>query len=133
MAAGLGLFAEEAFVGFEQPADRGLVGRCLRERRAVLVGDVTAEPDYFSTPTTRRVWSELDVPIEIDGRPWGAITVQDCSPGAFDEVDANCSSRWPGNLPEPFAPDLRRLLHSNECAEFSLSARPAQSAPRRST
>jgi diguanylate cyclase (GGDEF)-like protein len=88
MTAGFGLFAEEAFVGFEQPADRGLVGRCLRERRAVLVGDVTAEPDYFSTPTTRRVWSELDVPIEIDGRPWGAITVQDCSPGAFDEVDA---------------------------------------------
>jgi diguanylate cyclase (GGDEF)-like protein len=98
MAAGLGLFAEEAFVGFEQPANRGLVGRCLRERRAVLVGDVTAEPDYFSTPTTREMCSELDVPIEIDGRPWGAITVQDCSPCAFDEVDAQLLVAVAGQL-----------------------------------
>ena len=88
MAAGFGLFGRPSFLGFEQPADRGLIGRCLRERRAVLVGDVTGEPDYYSTSATRGVCSELDVPIEIDGLPWGAITVQDCSPGAFDEADA---------------------------------------------
>jgi len=98
MAAGLGLFAQEEFIGFEQPANRGLVGRCLRERRAVLVGDVTAEPDYFSTPTTREVFSELDVPIEIDERPWGAITVQDCCPGAFDQVDAQLVVAVAGQL-----------------------------------
>ncbi len=88
MATGLGLFGKRTFLGFVQPAGRGLVGRCLRERRAVLASDVAAEPDYFSVPATREVRSELDVPVEIDGRPWGAITLQDTEPGAFDQADA---------------------------------------------
>ena len=98
MAAGFGLFAKPEFRGLEQRADRGLVGRCLRERGSVLVGDVTGEPDYYSTEATREVCSELDVPIEIDGLPWGAITVQDCSPGAFDEVDAQLLVSVAGQL-----------------------------------
>jgi diguanylate cyclase (GGDEF)-like protein len=88
MATGLGLFGKPSFLGFVQPADRGLVGRCLRERRAVLAHDVSAEPDYYSTRATREVRSELDVPVEVEGRPWGAISVQDCNAGAFDEEDA---------------------------------------------
>ncbi|HYN52287.1 MAG TPA: diguanylate cyclase [Thermoleophilaceae bacterium] len=88
MATGLGLFAERSFTGFVQPAYRGLVGRCLREGRAVLATDVGTEPDFYSVPATREVRSELDVPVEVDGRPWGAITVQDTNVGAFDEADA---------------------------------------------
>jgi GAF domain-containing protein len=38
------------------------------------------------------------VPIEIDGRPWGAITVQDCRPCAFDEVDAQLLVAVAGQL-----------------------------------
>ncbi|MDQ5833667.1 MAG: GAF domain-containing protein, partial [Actinomycetota bacterium] len=88
MATGLGLFAERSFTGFVQPAYRGLVGRCLREGRPVLATDVGTEPDFYSVPATREVRSELDVPVEVDGRPWGAITVQDTNVGAFDEADA---------------------------------------------
>jgi diguanylate cyclase (GGDEF)-like protein len=98
MPAGFGLFEKPEFRGFEQRADRGLVGRCLRERAAVLVGDVTGEPDYYSTQATREVSSELDVPIEINGLPWGAITVQDCSPAAFDETDAQLLVSVAGQL-----------------------------------
>ena len=88
VAAGLGIFGGPAFVGFIQPADRGLVGRCLRERRAVLASDVSGEPDYFAVPATREVRSELDAPVEVDGRPWGAITLQDTDLCAFDDADA---------------------------------------------
>jgi GAF domain len=88
MASGLGLFCDRYFLGFAQPAHRGLVGRCLREGRAVLAEDVAAEPDYFSTPATREVRSELDVPVRLGGHAWGAITVQDLRPAAFDEEDA---------------------------------------------
>ena len=88
MATGLGLFAERSFTGFVQPSYRGLVGRCLREGRAVIATDVATEPDFYSVPATREVRSELDVPVEVGGRPWGALTLQDTKVGAFDEVDA---------------------------------------------
>ena len=88
MAVGLGLFGTPLFLGFSQPADRGLIGRCMREGRPVLTFDVASEPDYHSTEVTAPVRSELDVPVTVGGRSWGAITVQDVLPGAFDEEDA---------------------------------------------
>jgi diguanylate cyclase (GGDEF)-like protein len=87
MAVGLGLFGRPSFLGFTQPADRGLIGRCLREGRAVRAPDVFAEPDYYATEATGDVRSELDVPVRVSGRPWGAITLQDVRPGAFDDED----------------------------------------------
>jgi diguanylate cyclase (GGDEF)-like protein len=86
-AAGLGAF--EQLEGLTMPAHHGLVGRCLRERRVVLVEDVTREPDYAGTPATPDVRSELDVPVIVDGNPWGVLTVQSTQPSAFDEGDAS--------------------------------------------
>ena len=72
------------------PAQRGLIGRCLRERRVVLVGDVTQEPDYAATPATRDVRSELDVPVMRRRPTRGArSSVQSTEPDAFDEGDAS--------------------------------------------
>jgi HD-GYP domain-containing protein (c-di-GMP phosphodiesterase class II) len=71
------------------PTHHGLVGRCLREGRVVLVEDVTREPDYTDTPATRDVRSELDVPVIVDGTPWGVLSVQSTRPSAFDEGDAS--------------------------------------------
>jgi GAF domain-containing protein len=88
MASGLGLFAEPSFADFSQPANRGLVGRCLREGRAVLAEDVSGEPDYFWVPSTRQVRSELDVPVEVGGALWGAISLQDTDLRSFDHADA---------------------------------------------
>ena len=35
--------------GWCQPRDAGLIGRCLRERRPVMTGDVMSEPEYVFT------------------------------------------------------------------------------------
>ena len=87
MSVGLGLFGHREFLGFTQRADRGLIGRCLREQRGVLAHDVSAEPDYWATEVTREVRSELDVPVIVGGRAWGAITLQDLHVSAFDDED----------------------------------------------
>ena len=42
MVAGLGRSTAPTSASFTIPVQRGLVGRCLREGRVVLVGDVTA-------------------------------------------------------------------------------------------
>jgi HD-GYP domain-containing protein (c-di-GMP phosphodiesterase class II) len=86
-AAGAGAFAEPSVAGHTQPADRGLIGRCLREDRAVLAPDVSREPDYVVTPGAPETRSELDVPVRVGGRAWGAITVQASETDAFDEED----------------------------------------------
>jgi diguanylate cyclase (GGDEF)-like protein len=89
MPAGAGAFEEVDLSGYTIPSERGLVGRCLRERRVVLVGDVTREPDYAATPATDAVRSELDVPVIVDGHPWGVLSVQSTDHNAFDEGEAS--------------------------------------------
>ena len=44
-----GASSDADWTGYSLPVERGLVGRCLRERRVVLVGDVRREPDYAAT------------------------------------------------------------------------------------
>jgi diguanylate cyclase (GGDEF)-like protein len=89
MVAGAGAFELPEVRGFLVPAERGLVGRCLREKRVVLAPDVMREPDYVSTPVTDDVCAELDAPVLVDGRPWGVLSVQSTFAGAFDDGDAN--------------------------------------------
>jgi hypothetical protein len=89
MVAGSGAFGARALRDYTIPVTRGLVGRCVRERRVVLAPEVAREPDYAGTPATLDVRSELDVPIIVDGRAWGALSVQSTEPSAFDDGDAN--------------------------------------------
>jgi diguanylate cyclase (GGDEF)-like protein len=89
MVAGAGAFMLPEARDWTIPAERGLVGRCLRERRVVLAVDVLREPDYEPTPATADVCSEIDVPVLVDGRPWGALSLQSTRAGAFDEGDAH--------------------------------------------
>jgi diguanylate cyclase (GGDEF)-like protein len=73
---------------WSQPREAGLVGRCLRERRPVIAGDVRDEPDYLETPETKDVRSELVVPLWVGDNLWGAINVEEAQTHAFDEDDA---------------------------------------------
>ncbi len=57
-----------------EPEDTGAIGRCLRERRAVL------------TSTDGR--SELAVPVHIGRDLWGAIDLRSAREDAFDSADA---------------------------------------------
>ena len=53
------------------PATHGLIGRCLRTQRPVLVDDVAAEPDYQPRPRRPTCRSELVVPLWVGGRAVG--------------------------------------------------------------
>jgi len=88
LVTGTGPLGAPDLQGYSAPAGRGLIARCLRERRLVLAPDVRKEPDYHPTPATEWTRSELDVPVIVDGRPWGAITVQRREVDGFDEEDA---------------------------------------------
>jgi diguanylate cyclase (GGDEF)-like protein len=70
------------------PRAAGVIGRCLRERRPVIVGDVHDEPDYVAKPATAGVRSELVVPLMVGDELWGAIDIEEERPNAFDEDDA---------------------------------------------
>ncbi len=69
------------------PEDEGAVGRCLRERRPVLVGDLTDDPASSSWPGLN-LRSELAVPLFVGSELWGAIVLQASEPGALEEEDA---------------------------------------------
>jgi diguanylate cyclase (GGDEF)-like protein len=71
-----------------QPLESGLIGRCVRERRAVLSGDVRSEPDYRLVPGLAEVRSELATPIWVGGQLWGAIDIEEVRADAFDDDDA---------------------------------------------
>ncbi|MGH2845451.1 MAG: HD domain-containing phosphohydrolase, partial [Thermoleophilaceae bacterium] len=87
MMAGTGPLGDPGLKGYAAPPGRGLIARCLREGRAVLAPDVRREPDYHPTPATEATRCEVDVPVVVGGRPWGAISVQSTEPDAFDEED----------------------------------------------
>jgi diguanylate cyclase (GGDEF)-like protein len=72
---------------WSQPADSGLIGRALRERRSVLSNDVMAEPEYLQSAEMGDVRSQLVVPLWLGDTLWGAIDVEETDPGAFDEDD----------------------------------------------
>jgi diguanylate cyclase (GGDEF)-like protein len=71
-----------------QPRAAGLIGRCLRERKPVIVNDVRDEPSYVARPETEDVRSELVVPLWVGDELWGAIDVEEARADAFDEDDA---------------------------------------------
>jgi diguanylate cyclase (GGDEF)-like protein len=72
-----------------QAASAGLIGRCMRDGESVVVGDVTAEPDFRPTPGSPAIRSELDVPVTVSGRLWGALNLESEQHDAFDGEDAH--------------------------------------------
>ena len=77
---------------WSQPRDVGVIGRCLRERRTILVRDVRDEPVYEMTAETVDVRSELCAPLWIGETLWGAVNIEEVTPDAFDEDDARLLS-----------------------------------------
>jgi diguanylate cyclase (GGDEF)-like protein len=71
-----------------QPRNAGIVGRCLRERRAIVVADVTADPDHLGSRETAETRSELCVPLCVGDELWGAVNLEEVDVDAFDEDDA---------------------------------------------
>ena len=66
---------------------QGIVGRAVRERHIVVVGDVSHDPDYHITEEWRdRVQhSELAVPLIYEGRVIGVIALESSRTNAFSQ------------------------------------------------
>jgi HD-GYP domain-containing protein (c-di-GMP phosphodiesterase class II) len=72
---------------WSQAADAGIIGRCLRTRRSVLVNDVAADPEFRPGSQTSEVRSEMVVPLWVGDRLWGVIDVEEVAAGAFGDDD----------------------------------------------
>jgi two-component system, OmpR family, phosphate regulon sensor histidine kinase PhoR len=70
---------DPAVVGFEFPADRGLAGQALKERRAVRAGEYAALAAPVPHPAYRAFASAIVAPMEWDGETHGVLGV-----GALD-------------------------------------------------
>ncbi|MFL5844577.1 MAG: GAF domain-containing protein [Solirubrobacteraceae bacterium] len=73
---------------WSQPRHAGIIGRCLRERRVVLVNDISQEPAYEKTPETGGTRAELVAPLWVGGRLWGCLNIEEDHLDAFDDDDA---------------------------------------------
>jgi diguanylate cyclase (GGDEF)-like protein len=73
---------------WRQPRAAGVIGRCLRERRTIVVNDVYAEASYVATDETADVRSELVSPLWVGDQLWGAVNLEAIDRDAFDEDDA---------------------------------------------
>ncbi len=67
------------------PIGKGICGLAAREKRTVIVGDVTADPRYLACfPHTK---SEIVVPIMQGTRVLGEIDIDSDTPNAFTQQD----------------------------------------------
>lgn len=73
------------------PLDReqSLVARAARERKGVIVNDVTKAPDFLPNPLLPNTRSELAVPMVVGGNLIGVFDVQSDQVDRFTESDIN--------------------------------------------
>jgi putative methionine-R-sulfoxide reductase with GAF domain len=69
--------------------EQSLVARAARERKGVIVNDVTQAPDFLPNPLLLDTRSELAVPMIVGGKVIGVFDVQSNQIGRFTESDIN--------------------------------------------
>ncbi len=65
------------------------MAQAARERRAVIVNDVTADPNFLPHPLLPATRAELAVPLLVGGQVLGVLDVQAAEAGRFTAADAN--------------------------------------------
>ena len=87
--AGAGRLAEEGFqwLAWEQPVDRGVNGRVARTGVRSLVDDTRLDRDYVGAGPSVDPGSELSLPIQVGGRVWGVLNLEQMATHSFDEYD----------------------------------------------
>jgi signal transduction histidine kinase len=91
LAAGAGdvgsqMVAEEHSIPFD--AEKSLVARCARERRAVIVNDVRSDPAFLPNPLLPATRAEMAVPMIVGDQLLGVFDVQSDKVGGFADEDA---------------------------------------------
>ena len=79
--------AEKRFIPINR--EQSLVARAARERKGVIVNDVTQAPDFLPNPLLPHTRSELAVPMIVAGKLIGVFDVQSDQVGRFTESDVN--------------------------------------------
>ena len=70
-------------------SEQSLVARAARERKGVIVNDVTQSPDFLPNPLLPDTRSELAVPMIVGGKVIGVFDVQSDQVGRFTDSDIN--------------------------------------------
>ncbi|MEZ4423387.1 MAG: GAF domain-containing sensor histidine kinase [Gemmatimonadota bacterium] len=81
---------------YRQPITTGIMGAAARERRAILVNDVEADPRWVHTPGSVGIVAELAIPIVIGDAVVGVLNVEGGEP--FTEADVESLSIVAGQL-----------------------------------
>jgi putative methionine-R-sulfoxide reductase with GAF domain len=81
------MVSEKRFIPVSR--EQSLVARAARERRGVIVNDVTAAPDFLANPLLPDTRAELAVPMIVGDTLLGVFDIQSEQVGRFSESDAN--------------------------------------------
>ncbi len=75
----------ESSRGLRLRVGQGVVGAAVAERRAILVGDLSADARYVTI--VQGMWSQLAVPLLHKAKPIGALNILGSRPQQFSETD----------------------------------------------
>ncbi len=67
--------------------DNSMIGKVIRTQQARIVTDVALEASYGKHPDLPNTRSEVVLPLAVEGRALGALTVQSDQPNGFAEED----------------------------------------------
>jgi L-methionine (R)-S-oxide reductase len=85
------------------PFEKGVCGRCARERLTQIVPDVSQAPDHIACASSTR--SEIVVPVfDKEGRVRAVLDVDSDTHGAFDQSDARALEEVCRGLARVFPP-----------------------------
>jgi PAS domain S-box-containing protein len=90
LEAGTGMPGQEmkrAGKVFSIDSTSNLVARAGRERRAVVVGDISKSGDYIANPLLPEICSEASIPMLVQDELVGVMSVQSTSPDYFSEAN----------------------------------------------
>jgi putative methionine-R-sulfoxide reductase with GAF domain len=78
--------------------EQSLVARAARERKGVIVNDVTQAPDFLPNPLLPDTRSELAVPMIVGGNLIGVFDIQSEKVGRFTNADVNIQTTLAAQL-----------------------------------
>ncbi|MBI5104708.1 MAG: HD domain-containing protein, partial [Solirubrobacterales bacterium] len=90
LALGGALLDEHELRAWSQPLGAGVCGRVATRGATALVHDAALDPDHMGPPQDAPLpplRAQLAVPLRVDGRVWGVLSIEDARTGAFGSDD----------------------------------------------